>query len=236
MLVIPAIDILAGRTVRLLRGDYALVTTYDADAADMARTFVGQGARRIHLVDLDAARGQGDNREVIEALIAGAGVEVEVGGGVRGPEVVETLLAGGAGYVVVGTAAAERPGEVAAWARRWPGRIYIGLDAREGRVATHGWERSGAWSVEEMLDQYRDAPVAGFIFTDISRDGALEGAATEALAALVARTPHQVILSGGVTTAADVSAARDAGAAGVIIGRAIYEGRLSLPEALEAAG
>ena len=236
MLVIPAIDILAGRTVRLLRGDYAQVTHYDADPAGTARAFALAGARRVHVVDLDAARGQGDNATVVREIIHAAGVEVEVGGGVRGPDVVERLLGGGAAYVVVGTIAAERPGEVAAWTRRWPGRIYIGVDARDGVVATHGWERAGAFQVEEMLARYQDAPVAGFIVTDISRDGALEGAATESLAAVIDATRHPVILSGGVTSAADLVAAREAGAAGAIVGRALYEGRLTLAEALAAGG
>ena len=234
MLVIPAIDILGGRTVRLLQGDYAKVTTYDADPADTARAFAAAGARRIHLVDLDAARGQGDNSDVVRAVIAAAGTEVEVGGGVRSPHVVERLLGAGAAYVVVGTVAAERPGEVAAWTRRWPGRVYIGIDARDGVVATHGWERAGAWSVEAMLERYADHPVAGFIYTEISRDGALLGAATEALAAVVAATRHPVTLSGGVTSAADLVAARQAGAAAAIVGRAIYEGRLTVEEALAA--
>jgi phosphoribosylformimino-5-aminoimidazole carboxamide ribotide isomerase len=234
MLLIPAIDILGGRTVRLLRGDYSRVTTYDADPVEVAGGFAGGGAPRIHVVDLDAARGQGDNFDAVRAVIEAVHGAVEVGGGVRGPESVERLLSAGASYVVVGTVAAERPGEVGAWTRRWPGRIYIGLDARDGKVATHGWEKSGAWTVDEMLDTYRDAPVAGFIYTDISRDGAMQGAATDALEAVVARSQHDVILSGGVTTVDDIIAARRAGAAGAIVGRALYEGRLTLAEALGA--
>jgi phosphoribosylformimino-5-aminoimidazole carboxamide ribotide isomerase len=234
MLVIPAIDVLAGRTVRLLRGDYTQVTTYETDPAEMAARFASAGAQRIHLVDLDAARGQGANGAVIRSVIEASGVAVEVGGGVRSPEVVERLLGAGAAYVVVGTVAAERPGDVAAWTRRWPGRIYIGIDARGGVVATHGWERSGAWSVPAMIERYRDAPVAGFIFTEISRDGALQGAATDSLAEVVTATTQPVILSGGVTSTADLVAARDAGAAGAIVGRAIYEGRLTVEEALAA--
>jgi phosphoribosylformimino-5-aminoimidazole carboxamide ribotide isomerase len=236
MLLIPAIDLLGGRTVRLLQGDYSQVTTYDADPVAMARRFALEGATRIHLVDLDAARGKGDNADIVRDVIEAAGVDVEVGGGVRGPEVVERLLSAGASHVVVGTVAAERPGDVGAWTRRWPGRIYVGLDARDGVIATHGWEKAAAWTVEEMVDQFRDAPVAGYIYTDISRDGALEGAATEALDAVVSRSQHDVILSGGVTGVQDIVAAQHAGAAGVIIGRALYEGRLTLPEALAVAG
>ena len=235
MLLIPAIDILGGRTVRLLRGDYSRVTTYDADPVDVAFGFAAEGARRIHVVDLDAARGQGDNFAAVRAVVEAAGVEVEVGGGVRGPESVERILSVGASQVIVGTVAAERPGEVGAWTRRWPGRIYVGLDTREGVIATHGWEKKGAWTVAEMLSQYRDAPIAGFVYTDISRDGALQGAATESLKSVVARSEHGVILAGGVTTVDDIVAARHAGAAGVIVGKALYEGRLSLQEALAAA-
>ena len=236
MLLIPAIDILGGRTVRLLRGDYAEVTTYDTDALEVAAVFAADGATRIHVVDLDAARGDGGNFEAVREVIRSCGVDVEVGGGVRGPEVVERLISAGASHVVVGTVAAERPGEVAAWTRRWPGRIYVGLDARDGVIATHGWQRSGAWTVEEMLSQFRDAPVAGFIYTDISRDGAMAGAATEALEAVVARSDHPVTLSGGIATIDDIVAARQAGAAAVIVGKALYEGRLTLKEALAAAG
>ncbi|MGI8609407.1 MAG: HisA/HisF-related TIM barrel protein [Candidatus Dormibacteria bacterium] len=238
MLLIPAIDVLGGRTVRLLRGDYSQVTTYDADPVEVATGFAAAGARRIHLVDLDAARGQGDNFEVVRKVVAaaGTGIEVEVGGGVRGPEVVERLLSAGASHVIVGTVAAERPGEVGAWIRRWPGRIFVGLDTRKGVIATHGWEKSGVWTVQEMLNQYRDAPIAGFIYTDISRDGAMQGAATDSLAPVLAISQHDVILSGGVTTLADIEAARQAGAAGIIVGRALYEGRLTLTDAIAAAG
>ena len=235
MLLIPAIDILGGRTVRLLQGDYSKVTTYDADPVEVARGFASAGARRIHVVDLDAARGQGDNFEVVRAVIEAVRVDVEVGGGVRGPEVVERLLSVGASHLIVGTVAAERPGEVGAWTRRWPGRIYIGVDARDGKVATHGWEKAAAWTVDEMLDTYRDAPVAGFIYTDISRDGAMQGPATESLEAVVAHSQHDVILSGGVTTVDDILAAKRAGAAAAIVGKALYEGRLTLEDALVAA-
>jgi phosphoribosylformimino-5-aminoimidazole carboxamide ribotide isomerase len=235
MLVIPSIDILDGRVVRLFQGDYSRVTTYDADPVEVARGFAAEGATRIHVVDLNAARDSGDNFEAIRRVIGVAGVEVEVGGGVRSPEGADRLFGAGAAFVVVGTVAAERPGEVGAWTRRWPGRVQVGLDARDGVVATHGWEKSGGWKVGEMIDHYRDAPVAGFIYTDISRDGALQGPATDAVTALVARTAHPVVLSGGVTTLADLTAAAAAGAAGAIIGRAIYEGHLTVTEALRAA-
>ncbi|MDQ6748120.1 MAG: 1-(5-phosphoribosyl)-5-[(5-phosphoribosylamino)methylideneamino]imidazole-4-carboxamide isomerase [Candidatus Dormibacteraeota bacterium] len=234
MLVIPSIDILGGRTVRLFQGDYAQVTAYDADPVEVARGFAREGARRIHVVDLDAARGDGQNPDIVNAVIAAVDVEVEVGGGVRGPEAVERLLAAGAAFVVVGTVAAERPGDVVAWVGRWPGRIHVGLDARDGVVAIHGWEKAAGRTVLEMIELYRDAPVAGFIYTEISRDGALQGAATEDLADLVSRTDHPVILSGGITTVDDLSAAAAAGAAGAIVGRAIYEGRLTVADAVSA--
>lgn len=234
MLVIPSIDVLGGRTVRLFQGDYARVTTYDVDPVEVARGFVADGATRIHVVDLDAARGQGENFEAITRVIDAAPVDVQVGGGVRSAEAADRLLSAGAAYAVVGTVAADRPGEVGAWTRRWPGRVYIGLDVRDRLVATHGWEKTGGWTVDEMVQQYGDAPVAGFIYTDITRDGALQGAAIEALAALVERSPHPVILSGGVTTIGDLVAARAAGAAGAIIGRALHEGRLSLVDSIRA--
>ncbi|GAC1329441.1 MAG: 1-(5-phosphoribosyl)-5-[(5-phosphoribosylamino) methylideneamino]imidazole-4-carboxamide isomerase [Candidatus Dormibacteria bacterium] len=234
MLVIPAIDLLGGRTVRLLRGSYDEVTRYEADPVDVARGFADAGARRIHVVDLDAARGQGHNSDVLRAMFAAVEVDVEVGGGVRSAEAVEGLLGAGAAFVVVGTVAAERPAEVRAWAHQWPGKIYIGVDARDGDVATHGWERSVGQPVAELRGDFEDAAVAGFIFTDINRDGALGGAAIGALADVVASTSHPVILSGGVTAAADLSAARAAGAHGAIIGRALYEGRMTIEEAIAA--
>ena len=235
MLLIPSIDILGGRTVRLRQGDYAQVTTYDADPVEVARSFGAAGAHRVHVVDLDAARGQGENLGVVASIVAAAAVDVEVGGGVRSPEAVERVLATGAKYVVVGTVAAERPGEVAAWCRRWPQQVYIGVDARGDQVAIHGWERSSAWSVKEMFGHFRDAPIAGFVYTDISRDGLLEGVEAATLVRVVSATTHPVTVGGGMTSVADLVAAREAGAAGAIVGRAIYEGRLTVAEALAAA-
>ncbi|MFN2462905.1 MAG: 1-(5-phosphoribosyl)-5-[(5-phosphoribosylamino)methylideneamino]imidazole-4-carboxamide isomerase [Candidatus Dormibacteria bacterium] len=235
MLVIPAIDLLGGRTVRLAQGDYQRVTQYQADPVTSARSYAAAGALRVHLVDLDAARGDGDNQAVIADVIRAAGVEVEVGGGVRSRAALARLLEAGASQAVIGTAAVEHPDEVLEWAAEWPGRVLIGIDARDGIVATHGWKRSGELTVADLVCRYEEAPIAGFVFTDIGRDGLLEGVSEVAIREVVAGSAMPVTVGGGVTTTADIRAAAAAGAAGAIVGRAIYEGRLTVEEAISAA-
>ena len=236
MLVIPAVDLLEGRCVRLLRGDYDKATEYSDDPLSVARQFGAGGARRLHVVDLDAARDGTGNREVVEAIVRETGVEVEVAGGVRSEADAARWFEAGAAAVVIGTLAAEEPETAVELATAHPGRVCVALDMRGDTISTHGWERGGGATVAELLAALAEAPLERLIYTDITRDGAMEGPNFDGLADLMGITMHQVVLSGGVSTMEDVRRANAAGAAGVILGRALYEGKLSLREAIAAAG
>jgi phosphoribosylformimino-5-aminoimidazole carboxamide ribotide isomerase len=227
--VIPAIDLLDGKCVSLYQGDYDKVTVYSDDPLALIADFAAAGARRIHVVDLDAASdAPGDNRRGVQTIVSRADIEVQVAGGIRGAADIEDWLGRGVGYVVVGTLAAEQPGELQRLADQWPRRIYVALDSRGGELATHGWKASGGVTVKEMLDLFEAVPLAGFVYTDIERDGTLAGPDVEGLRRLTELSAHPVILSGGVTTIDDLRLAADGGAAGAIVGRALYEGKLDL--------
>jgi len=238
----PAIDLRDGHCVRLVEGDFSDQTVYNDDPVAVARTFQAAGARWIHVVDLDAARtGDPVNRKVV-ALIATAveGVRVQAGGGVRSVEDAAELLDAGVDRVVVGTAAVERPGLVTEIADRWPGRVAVGLDHRQGEVRVKGWTEAGGRQVVEVVPEAVAAGAAAVIVTDISRDGRLTGPDVDGLAALLAGTGAPIIASGGVSGLGDIralAAIRGPGPghrrlAGIIVGKAIYEGRLNLAAAL----
>ena len=230
----PAIDIKAGACVRLLRGDLDAATEYNPDPGDQARRFKDAGCRWIHVVDLDGAVSGGSvNREAVHAVL-GAGVPVQLGGGIRALAAVEGWLADGVARVVLGTAALKDPDLVRDAARAFPGRIAVGADARRGMVAAEGWVEASTVPVADLVRRFEDCGVAAVIFTDIGRDGALAGVNLEATAALARETALPVIASGGVASIDDIRAlARDgAGIEGVIAGRAIYDGRLDIAEAL----
>ena len=232
----PAIDLRGGRCVRLVEGDFAQETVYGEDPVAVARSFAVAGARWIHVVDLDAARsGDPVNRPVVAAVAAALGpdVSVQTGGGVRSMEDAEELLGAGVARVVIGTAAVEDPGLVARVAERWPGRVAVGLDHRGGEVRLRGWTEGAGRRVEELVPAAVAAGASAVIVTDISRDGRLTGPDVAGLAALVGATGAPVIASGGVSSLADVQAlAAIDGLAGIIAGKAIYEGRLDVAEAL----
>jgi phosphoribosylformimino-5-aminoimidazole carboxamide ribotide isomerase len=235
--LIPAIDLLGGKCVRLVQGRYDAATVYDADPAAVAERFVQHALRRLHVVDLDGAKqGRPANTAAVRAILAAAkGVPLELGGGIRTLAAVEEWLALGVERVVLGTAALRDPALVHAAARRFPGRIGVGIDARDGRVATHGWLETSDTDVLELARRFEDAGVAALVHTDIARDGTGEGpnlAASEALAQAV-RVP--VIASGGVGSLSDVRAACGRGLAGLIVGRALYTGAIDLAAALEVA-
>lgn len=235
--LIPAIDLLGGKCVRLVQGRYDAATVYDADPAAVAERFVQHALRRLHVVDLDGAKvGRAANTAAVRAILAAAkGVPLELGGGIRTLAAVEEWLALGVDRVVLGTAALRDPALVHAAARRFPGRVGVGIDARDGRVATHGWVETSDTDVLELARRFEDAGVAALVHTDIARDGTGEGpnlAASEALAHAV-RVP--VIASGGVGSLADVRAACGRGLAGLIVGRALYTGAIDLAAALEVA-
>ncbi|MFY9615998.1 MAG: 1-(5-phosphoribosyl)-5-[(5-phosphoribosylamino)methylideneamino] imidazole-4-carboxamide isomerase [Candidatus Dormiibacterota bacterium] len=235
MRVIPAIDLLDGKCVRLLKGDFDHVTEYSDDPMAVVADFTLAGATRIHVVDLDAARdAPGDNRRIIKSIVSRADVEVEVAGGIRGAAEVQGWKEHGVGSVVIGTLAAEQPGELQRLAMRWPGFIHVALDARGELIATHGWQGRGGHTVNEMLELYEATPLAGFIYTDIERDGTMGGPDVEGLRHLVAASAHPVILSGGFSSIDDLEQARAGGAWGAIVGRAVYEGELDLGAAIAA--
>jgi phosphoribosylformimino-5-aminoimidazole carboxamide ribotide isomerase len=233
--LIPAIDLRGGRVVRLRQGDFNRETVYDADPVEVARSLVEAGATRIHVVDLDAAReGSSANGPLLSALLgAVAGTPVQVGGGLRSLERISELLGLGADRAIVGTLALEQPELLREAARRHPGRVVLGLDAREGRVAVRGWVDASPRTPLELVQEFEDVPLAAVIHTDIGRDGTLEGPNVEATAELARDTRHPVIASGGIGSLADVLAlARTRVIAGAVIGQALYTGRVNLRDAL----
>ena len=232
---IPAIDIRGGRCVRLVEGDFARETRYADDPAEMARQWVGEGAQRLHVVDLDGARdGVRANADVIRRLLGSVQIPVQVGGGIRTLETAKELLAEGAARVVIGTIAAEQPKTMSKWIEALGAeRVVVGVDARGGRVATHGWQNVTDLDVLKFCQLLKDCGVERVLYTDVARDGRLSGPdveGTRAVAQLV-----KVIGSGGVSTVEHLQQLAEAGAEGAIIGTALYEGRLKLGDALATA-
>jgi len=236
MLILPAIDLRGGRCVRLEQGDFKKEKVFDEDPVAVARRFEAEGAEWLHVVDLDGAReGEPRNLEAIGAIMRAVKISVEVGGGIRTTQAVEEMLDTGAQRVVVGTRAVREPEWLREVAEQFPGRIALGLDAREGLVAVEGWGKQTDRSAARTLKRFQDLTLAAIVYTDIARDGMMSGPNVEATAALVKAGPFPVIASGGVTTVEDIRRLKEAGAAGAIIGRALYEGKLTLKAALEAA-
>lgn len=227
MIVYPAIDLRAGQAVRLTQGDFARETVYDADPLVRAQAFVESGAEWLHVVDLDAARGVGDNREAVRAL-ARLQVPTQVGGGVRDAG----LLADGVRRLVVGSLLVKDRAAAGRLLEQAGGRVAFGLDHREGRLRISGWEADGGVELDDVLawDEVRNCEAV--IVTDIATDGMLIGPNLESLGRTVQASPVPVICSGGIGSLDDIEAVGRAGAAGVIVGRAIYEGRFTLEEAL----
>ncbi len=235
----PAIDLRGGRCVRLVEGDFDRETVYGDDPVAVARTFAAAGASWIHVVDLDAARtGDPANRPVVAAIaaeVAAAGVSVQTGGGVRSLDDAAALIDAGVARVVIGTAAVENPSLVEAVARRWPGRVAVGLDHRRGEVRLRGWTEGAGRQVADLVPVAVASGATAVVVTDISRDGRLVGPDVEGLTRLVEETGAPIIASGGVGSLDDIRAlAAVTGLLGVIAGKAIYEGRIDVPSALEA--
>jgi phosphoribosylformimino-5-aminoimidazole carboxamide ribotide isomerase len=236
MQIWPAIDLRGGKCVRLRQGDYNQETVYGDDPAAMARHWVEQGATCLHLVDLDGARdGATANLRAIEAILAAVQVPCELGGGIRDEAAIERSLSLGLARLVIGTRALREPDWFRGVVRRFPGQLALGIDAKGGLVATDGWLQTSTTSAIELARQFAGQPLAAIIYTDISRDGMLQGPNLEAMSEMNAAVDFEVIASGGVTTADDVRRLASIGLPGCIIGRALYEGTLSLPDALEAA-
>lgn len=235
--LIPAIDILDGKCVRLAQGDYQRATVYAEDPAEVAAGFARHPITRLHVVDLDGARaGRPCNAEAVRRILASVGrVPVQLGGGLRDLAAVEAVLAAGVERAILGTVAVREPTVAREAARRFPGRIAVGIDARDGWVAVEGWRERSEKRAVDLARELEDAGVAAIVFTDIGRDGMLQGPNLEATAELAASVAIPVIVSGGVRSAADVLAAAHAGRgiAGVIVGRALYTGAVDLGATLE---
>lgn len=237
MILYPAIDLKDGQCVRLLKGAMDQATVFNDDPAAQARAFVAEGAEWLHLVDLNGAfAGKPVNASAVEAILAGVDVPCQLGGGIRDMATIEGWLSRGLRRVILGTVAVDNPGLVREAAREFPGQVAVGIDARGGRVATKGWAEETEVQVTDLARAFEDAGVAAIIYTDIDRDGAMQGPNVGATAALARATSIPVIASGGVSSLADLIALRDCGAAldGAISGRALYDDKLDLRAAMAA--
>jgi len=236
MILYPAIDLKDGQCVRLYKGAMEQATVFNDNPAAQARDFADQGAEWLHLVDLNGAfAGAPVNAAPVEAILAAVAIPCQLGGGIRDMATIEAWLKKGLARVILGTVAVENPVLVRDAARAFPGQIAVGIDARNGRVATRGWAEDTDIDVSTLARAFEDAGVAAIIYTDINRDGAMQGPNVAATAALAQATTIPVIASGGVSSLADLIALRDCGAAlnGAISGRALYDGKLDLAQALQ---
>ena len=233
VILYPAIDLKDGACVRLRRGEMNQATVFNKDPADQARRFAHAGAAWLHLVDLDGAfAGKPMNRAAVEAILAAVEIPCQLGGGIRDHNSVDNWLSAGIARVILGTAALKNPALVREACKRHPGRIAIGIDAKGGKVAVEGWAETSEIAVLDLARRFADAGVAALIFTDVDRDGLLGGANIAATAALAEALPIPVIASGGVSGLADIDALKETRVAGVIVGRALYDGGLNLAEAI----
>ncbi|CBW74635.1 1-(5-phosphoribosyl)-5-[(5-phosphoribosylamino)methylideneamino] imidazole-4-carboxamide isomerase (EC 5.3.1.16) [Mycetohabitans rhizoxinica HKI 454] len=241
MLLIPAIDLKDGQCVRLKQGDMDQVTVFSEDPAAMARHWVDNGARRLHLVDLNGAfAGKPRNEEAIRSIIAEVGDEmpVQLGGGIRDLNTIERYLDDGLSYVIIGTAAVKNPGFLRDACSAFGGHIIVGLDAKDGKVATDGWSKLTGHEVIDLARKFEDYGVEAIVYTDIGRDGMLQGINIEATVRLAQAVKIPVIASGGLSNLADIDAlcaVEDEGIEGVICGRAIYSGELDFTAAQNLA-
>ncbi len=236
----PAIDLRHGKPVRLRQGDYDRQTVFGDDPVEFARRWQDAGARQLHLVDLDAARGDdsADNRAAVERIVAETGLPCQLGGGVRDEATIRLLLDIGLHRLVVGSAALKRPEWFAEMADAHPGKLAAGIDAREGMVATDGWlETSETPAIDLAADLRRRTPnIAAVIYTDIARDGMMQGPNFDGLAQMMSATDIPLVASGGVTTLDDVRSLVEMGMPAAIVGRSIYDGVMKLEEVIDVAG
>ena len=237
MLIIPAIDIKEGRCVRLRQGRMEDETVFSDDPVSVAQRWVDQGAQHLHIVDLDGAHtGRPVNASVIERIARNhPKIPIQVGGGIRNEETIQAYLDIGVRYTVIGTQAVREPHFVQELCLEFPGHIIVGLDAKDGKVATDGWSKLSHHDATDLAQHFAQEGVSSIVFTDISRDGMMQGVNIESTVALAEALPIPVIASGGVTTLEDIKALQavaDVGISGVIIGRALYEGSIDLKQAL----
>jgi phosphoribosylformimino-5-aminoimidazole carboxamide ribotide isomerase len=236
MQIWPAIDLRGGKCVRLRQGDYSRETVYGDDPAEVARRWVAEGATCLHLVDLDGARdGTIVNLKAIEAIVVAAGVPCELGGGIRDEATIKRLIDTGLSRLVIGTRALKEPAWFRDVTRRFPRQLALGIDAKQGLVATDGWLETSSQRAIDLAQQFASEPIAAIIYTDIARDGMLAGPNLEAMQEMNEAVEVDVVASGGVKNANDVRNLAKIGMAGCIIGRALYEDTLTLAEALAAS-
>jgi len=237
VILFPAIDLKNGEAVRLKQGDMARATVFHRDPAEQARTFASQGFEYLHIVDLDGAfAGKPMNAAAVERILAAVRIPVQLGGGIRDHATIEGWLGKGVTRVIIGTAAVRDPALVKAAAKRFPGRVAVGLDARDGMVAVQGWAESSELSVLDIARRFEDAGVAAIVYTDIARDGMLKGLNIDATIGLADAVSIPVIASGGLASLDDISALlhpRAKKLAGAIAGRALYDGRFDAAAALK---
>jgi phosphoribosylformimino-5-aminoimidazole carboxamide ribotide isomerase len=240
MIIIPAIDLKDGKCVRLRQGRMDSSTIFNDDPAAQARLWEDMGASKIHVVDLDGSvGGKPINYNRIKEITSAVDVPVQLGGGIRSPEVIRAYLDIGINTAILGTIAAKEPEKVKEFISEFPGRLAIGIDARSGIVAVQGWIESAGMKATDLAARYADSPPASFIYTDIDRDGMMRGPNIEATEDFAQNTLVPVILSGGVSTLSDVERAlalEKSGVVGIIIGRALYEGTIDLQEAIAIVG
>lgn len=238
--VIPAIDLLEGRCVRLFQGDYDQSQVYNENPVEVARQWEAQGATRLHLVDLDGAKaGKPENWQAIGAIAQAVNLPIQVGGGLRDAERVSALFDLGVQYAILGTAAVENPDLVGQLSAKYPGRIIVGIDAREGKVATKGWLETSEVMAIDLAQRMGDQGAAAIVYTDIKRDGTMKGPNLEALRELATAIDTPVIASGGVSSVSDLMSLLGlvpSGVSGVIVGKALYTGDVVLKDAIRAVG
>lgn len=238
MILYPAIDLKDGQCVRLVRGDMDQATVFNDRPGDQARRFARAGAAWLHVVDLNGAfEGRPVNADAVQDILTAGDLPVQLGGGIRTMQTIETWLEAGVSRVILGTVAVKDPALVREACRTWPGRIALGIDARGGRVAVEGWAEVSDIEARDLAVQFEDAGAAAIIYTDIDRDGVLQGPNVDATAALADAVTTPVIASGGVSSIDDLTALAAApGIAGAIVGRALYDGRVDLAAALDRLG
>ena len=234
MQVIPAIDILGGRCVRLTQGDYANPTIYAEDPVAMVERFAAAGAKRVHVVDLDAARGSASNKPVIAQMLERTDIELQVAGGVRSEEAVAALLEAGAHWVVMATAAVRDPHLFERCAMKHPGKILAALDVRDNKAAVSGWLDTDPVALGALVSRWEFSPIAGVILTCIDRDGTMTGPDLQTLARVRKMTKAELQYSGGVASVDDIRRVAASGAQGVILGKALYEGKITLEQVIES--
>ena len=239
MLIIPAIDLRQGKCVRLAQGRKEAATAYDRDPIDVAKAFEAEGAKMIHVVDLDGAFGeeQSPNRSVATRVINSVGIPVQFGGGIRKIEDLEELISAGASRVVIGTLAAESPETLARLVERFGARVVVGIDARDGQVMTRGWEAHGEIEAVDLARRIAGSGVERIVYTDIARDAMLTGPTIEQTCLIARETGLKITASGGISCLEDIqrlARVSESGVDSVIVGKALYEGRFTIKEALEA--